>query len=208
MSDFWNVALDELLIKLQTSRKGLSIPAVPERLLRAGFNRLKSLFKETRTMQLPKIIKLNPLRMIYYNNLPLTAKLCNWPGRNSILQFFFLVVALICFIKRESEVIKSSDSRHFSVQTYTSLIIADQEIPERIIQYFCSDSKWKNKSLIPPHHQNAIVRLTLKNSLQAYNELFNNSEQSYSPCFIILSTLHRQNIWHQSPDDSTDPLIV
>ena len=122
-------------------------------------------------MKLPKVIKLNPLRMFCFNNLPLTAKLHNWPGRNSILQFFFLVVALVCFIKRESEVIKSSDSRYFSTQTYSSLIIAGQEIPERIIPYFCSDSKWKNKSLIPLHHQNAIARLTLKNSLQAYNEL-------------------------------------
>jgi Mg2+-importing ATPase len=41
VSDFWHVSLEELLIKLQTSPEGLSTPAVQERLLRAGYNRLK-----------------------------------------------------------------------------------------------------------------------------------------------------------------------
>jgi Mg2+-importing ATPase len=41
LSEYWNASPDELLIKLQTSREGMSTTAVQERLLQFGFNQLK-----------------------------------------------------------------------------------------------------------------------------------------------------------------------
>jgi hypothetical protein len=131
-----------------------------------------------------------------------------WSDRNLILHFFFLIVAFICFIKRESDVINCADSCHFYIQTYTSLLVTSQEIPDRIVQYYFSGSRWKHLSHISKHLQQGIAGLTFKYALQNYEDLFYNTAQLFSPAMDILNILHCHNIWHQSSDDAADLSIV
>ena len=129
----------------------------------------------------------------------------HWPGRNSLMHIFVLLVAFIYFIKRESEIYKCSDFIYFSVQTYTSLVITGGEIPDALYLHLDSFRKYVDRYLFSNQPYGAADYLTLKFAIQSYSAVFYNTTQLYSPHIHILNILQRQSIWHQSSEDSTLP---
>ena len=132
----------------------------------------------------------------------------DWSGRNLILHFLFLLIAFISLIRRESEINTCSYALNFSSQTYTGFIVTGRPEPDQFIQDTRRFVKCEDVILLSAHPHRTPGYSTLRFTIQFCTNIQCNTALQYSPINRVINILQRQNIWHQSPDDSTDPLIV
>jgi len=126
---------------------------------------------------------------------------------NFITKVFLVFITVLYFIKQENDTYKYIDYSSYSEQTYIGFVvdlIDNSNLP--FFNYSSTVSYQRTHSLLD-FLSFAVNRFTLKFSQNYFIDSFNNLSQISSPEVHILKILHKKNIYHQSSDDKTAPVV-
>ncbi len=126
---------------------------------------------------------------------------------NSMLKFVFLFLTFIYLIKQENETYTYIDVANYDEKTATGFIVDPDASPDSPFYRYFSTSITQTDYSPVTHVNFSINRLILKFSLNHSIENFYDQSLFLSPHTLLIKILHKNNIFHQSPDDKPAPLF-